>query len=96
MLNRYGDEAVKAPNEPRNSRRMAILGAWRFGCASSTQSGSLRSQRRSGPYTRGTAAPAVGLEFPPDAVGSSVEFLEGQIRGEEPAIIGFGEPERLP
>jgi len=27
---------------------------------------------------------------------SSVEFLECQIRGEEPAIIGFGEPEPLP
>jgi hypothetical protein len=31
----------------------------------------------------------------PDAVRSSVEFLEGQIGGEEPAIIGFGEPEPL-
>jgi hypothetical protein len=29
-------------------------------------------------------------------VKSSVGFLEGQIRGEEPAIIGFGEPETLP
>jgi hypothetical protein len=29
-------------------------------------------------------------------VKSSVEFLEGQIRGEEPAIIGVGEPDPLP
>jgi len=32
----------------------------------------------------------------PDAVRSSFEFLEYQIWGEEPVIIGFGEPEPLP
>jgi hypothetical protein len=29
-------------------------------------------------------------------VRSNVEVLEGQIRDEEPAIIGFGEAETLP
>ena len=39
MLTRYGDEAVaEGTKRAEELRRMAILGAWRFGCALSTQS----------------------------------------------------------
>ena len=66
MITRYGDEALaesaKRAEELAADGDLAGVATWLRVIDAIRQ---LASQHRSGPYIRGTAAPAVGLEFHP-------------------------------
>ena len=96
MLNRYGDEATAEGT--KRAEELAADGDL-GGVAV------LAARYRRNQATRDHSAVRVstlegwrvGLaRVSPDAVRSSFGFLEYQIWGEEPVIIGFGEPEPLP
>jgi hypothetical protein len=94
MLNRYGDEAVaesaKRANELAADADLAGVAA-RHRRNKATRD---HDTARAGTLERRSRGRGGG--FAPDAVRSRVEFLECQIRGEEPVIVGFDEPEPLP